>query len=292
MANTKYLFNRDWTVEIQRDDQDQAVRYKKLRVVFDIEKNNYSSSNKAKIDVYNFDLTSRQRFVKGSLLTLDAGYVGQIETIFRGNVVRVTTERNGSETITSFECGDGERAMAYGIFSKSYPPGATYKQILQDICTELKNNGVGIGLVLSFPPNSFNSGVTFNGTIKDALDYLTNNIGYSWSIQNGQVQIIPNVGFDGEQAIFISEETGMIGVPSQGADFVQFSSLLNPKIAPDCRIALSSQAILGDFKVNKAKYEGDSHSMNKWTVSCECVRINPTQSYIPNRGLNFATGLA
>lgn len=291
MADPKNLFNRAWTVQLQRDDQNTAIRYNNLRVTFDIDKKNSGTANKGKIDVWNLDLNSRQQFVKGVIITLVAGYEGFTDLIFKGNVSKVVTERKGPDIVTSFECGEGEQEIAYGLFNQSYPPKTSYAQVFRDILSELQLAGISTGIVLGIPVLTYSTGVTFSGTVKDALDNLTENIGATWSIQSGKFQMIPNKGFNGEQAIFVSEETGMIGVASQGTEFTQFTSLLNPKIVPGCAVQISSQAILGQFKVNRAKYEGDSHGQ-KWQVYCECARTNTTQAYIPNRGLNLYTGLA
>lgn len=271
-GNTQYLFGRLWSVEIGTPGQPGQL-YEGLRTEFDITKTSASGSNKAKIKLWNLNAESRKNFVKGKQLTLRAGYVGLIETLFLGNIVRVNIDQKGSDIAVEFECGDGEQQLYNNFINKSYPPGATNVQVIQDLVKAL---GLTVGTISGLVSKSFNSGFVASGGIKDILDRELRKIGCEWSVQNGVVQVLPVGSTTGESAILVSKETGLIGVPTPGNGgdgIVTFESLLNPRILPGVSVSLVSQQFNGIYKVRQGQYQGDSSSNDKWKVICECTQV-------------------
>ena len=291
----QYLFNRKWLVAIGQQGQ-PGNAYDKLRVVFDIDKNLFSSPNKSKIGVYNLTLTQRRGISianpatgqLGDIVRLDAGYQDLVETLYIGDIARAKSERKGADIITTFECGDSEKQLIYSHFEQSYPPGTTLVRIITDCAKAL---GVNIGTILGVPTKTYNSGVSFSGSVKGTLDKILAFQALEWSVQNGTLNIIPTTAHLGTEAVLISKETGMIGVPSQGEEFLQFTSLLNPKLVPGALVFLETQTVNGSFKIRRSHFEGDSHGQ-KWQVECEATPIFAAQSLPANRGLTFGSAVS
>lgn len=277
------LFNRSWSVKVGVPG-DLAYEYTQLRTVFQIEKTSASSSNKATVQLYNLNLQSRMAMQKKGLqLQLKAGYFGLIESLYLGDVMKVEIKRDHELIVTTFECGECEKQLANAHFEKSYPPGTTYVQIVQDLAAAL---GVDIGVVLGIQAMSYNTGVSFSGSCKHVLDRLLLRQGLEWSIQNNALQILPRSAHNGEEAIVLSKKTGLIGVPSPKESGILFSALLNPKLMPGQAVKIVSDTFNGFYKIKMAKFSGDSHG-DKWQVECEGVRINATQSLAQNKGGKF-----
>lgn len=277
--NEKQLFFRDWAVTVGERGQ-VGKKYTQLKVVFEIEKTSESTPNKAKISIYNLSSTSRKEYQKkGLTIRVDAGYQGLVEVLFLGDVHKPKFDRKGPDIITTFEAGDGERALVNTHFSKSYGAGTKVVQIIQDIADAL---GVAVGTVIGIKRDVYNSGVTFSKSAKYAMDYLTKKQDLEWSIQNNTLQVIPKTAHLGEEAILITKDTGLIGVPSvENQDGVKFYSLLNPKLQPGRLVRIESDQVTGHFKLRKVKFEGDSHG-DKWQAECEGVKINATQVFPAN----------
>lgn len=284
MASSQFLFTRQWAVSIGTQGQTGSL-YPNLHTTFDIEKTSISTSNKAKIALYNLNKTSRIKFVKGMFIQLQAGYQGLIETLYVGDIVRATSERKKGDIITTFECGDAERQLINAHFDGSYPAGVKVVQIIQDVAKAL---GVNVGTVIGIQDISYNAGFSASGSCKHILDRVLANMNLEWSIQNGYLQILPKKAHNGEEAIVISKETGMIGVPSQGTDCYTFDALLNPKLMPGQPVQIISETVNGFFKIRKAHFEGDTRG-NKWNVKCEAVKIQAGQVYPQNAGFDFNT---
>jgi hypothetical protein len=297
IPGSQYLFKRGYAVSIGPPNQTAALQYgtigakpAPLRVRFEIEKTMFGASpNHSKIEIYNLSTLSRQNIKKGYLIQLQAGYNNLINTIFNGNVFLGKSERHGADIITSYECLDGGGSIVFARLDKSYPAGSTLVQVLQDAATamsvssNLNSQGIGAGIAVGIPNVVFNKGFVANGPCKNTLDKLLAPVGLEWTIDNNNLNVIPKQNYDGNSAVVVSAETGMIGVPSNNEFFTQFTSLINPKIYPGSLVQLVSenQALNGFYKVRKAKYEGDSHD-NKWQVACECTPMPNVVQALPN----------
>lgn len=308
MGSTQFLFGRQWSVTLgiagslvqvaasgsaaatqAVSGQTLGYQYDSLRVTFDIDKTSASSSNKAKIEIYNLAAKSRSQFQKGTQIWVQAGYQGLMNTLYVGDALPngVRSRRDGPDIITSFECGCFEKNLTYSHFDKSYPQGSTYLQVFKDLAASL---GASVGVVIGIQNQVFQSGVSFSGTVKQTLDTLCKTQGLEWHVDNNTLNIIPISAHLGDTAIVVSNDpeqpTGLIGVPSQGDGFTEFTSLLNPHIVPASLCQLISKSsdptadssLNGFYKVRRAHYEGDSHG-DKWQVSCEGVRINAAQTF-------------
>lgn len=306
--NQQYLFKRSYSLSIGKPYQTAALQYSNfptigsdgkkiaaspLRLAFEFEKNALGTPNKGKFDIYNLTSQARNQIQKGDIVQLQAGYSGLVETLFIGNVSTkgMKTERKGPDIVLSFECGDGESAITGAVLDKSYPPGSTLAQVLSDIAKAMalpsstNPQGITVGTVVGIPNITYGDGLAVHGGCRDTLNTLLEPLGLKWSVQNLALTIVPKDAYNGAEAILVSKETGMIGVPSKN-EFLNFTSLLNPKLVPNALVQLVSDntALNGFYKINKAKYEGDTHD-NKWQVQCECV-------IMPNvvQGLPRATG--
>lgn len=305
--NAQYLFKRSYGVSIGPPNQTNALQYgtiganpAPLRVRFEIDKTMYGSSpNHSKIEIFNLSIQSRSSIKKGYLLSLQAGYNQLLGTIFTGNVFLTKTERNGAEIISNFECLDGGSAILLARLDKSYGEGVKIVDILQDVAkamhltTTFQPVGVNIGTILGLPNLTYNKNFMAVGPCKDTLDKVLKPLGLEWTVDNGNLNIIPKKNFDGNTAIIVSTETGMIGVPSQNEYYTQFTSLLNPKLIPGALIQLISEnkTVNGFYKIRRSKYEGDSHD-NKWQVTCEAtVMPNIVQTLPAAEGFNFNTAV-
>lgn len=312
--NAQYLFNRAYAVNLGPPKQTTALQYgtigtnpAPLRVKFEVEKTIFGASpNHTKLELYNLSTESRSAIKKGYLVELLAGYSTLknksplIGTIFTGNVFMAKSDRSGPEIITTLECLDGGSSITYATLDKSYGPGATLVQILTDIATAMSVTtdsnpaGMNAGVAVGIPNQIYNNGFICKGPCKDSLNNLLQPQGLEWSIQNGNLNIIPKTAYDGNTAEVVSMETGMIGVPSLNEYFVQFTSLLNPRLAPGALVQLISTNTLlnGYYKIRKAKYTGDSHE-NNWQVACEAVPMpaGSVQSLPSASGFDYQTAV-
>jgi hypothetical protein len=310
-ANSQYLFNRAYVLTMGAPGSTSALQYgtvganpSPLRIRFDIDKTMVGSPNKSKIEIYNLSAQTRQSIKKGYLVQLQAGYATNknsstnnnlMQTLFIGSVILATSTRVDADIITALECGDGESAITNARLDKSYPSGTTLAAILQDVGVALATvtgsqpQGIAAGVALGIPPQTFNNGFVARGACRDTLDILCKSQNLEWNIQNGNLNIIPITNFNGQSAIVVSSSTGMIGVPSENINFIQFNNLLNPNLVPGSLIQLVSQNVTlnGFYKIRRSHFEGDTYDQ-KWQTAVEATQVQNVQQTLPiAQGFNY-----
>jgi hypothetical protein len=245
-------------------------RLEGLRVKFSIEKSDESYPNKASISIYNLNPSSRAEVEKkGLALVLSVGYGLELEDIFNGDIARPITVLEGPDYVTTFEVGDGEKAFQSSRVDVTYKEGTSMKDIFQGLATSL---GQTIKDFSQIGPEKILNGLSLSGLSRSHLDELTAKSGLEWSIQDNALQVIKKGGSTNEQAVLLSPESGLIGIPKKKAEGIEFSSLLMPSIRPGRKVMLQSKFISGVFRCEKVTHKGDTHE-NDWFTTVEAVPL-------------------
>lgn len=248
----------------------QGILYKDLRISFSVEKSSSSVPNKSEVKIYNISRLRRALTEeKGNVIALRAGYGNSVETIFSGDVARSITELDGPDWVTTFEMGDGEKAYRAGKIDQSFSKGTSIKDVFTSMISSL---GLGSGDLSGITSDSLIGPLSLSGPVKTHLDDLSERSGAEWSIQNGSVQVIPKGGTTKNEAILLSAETGLIGIPKKKDDGVEVISLLQGKINPGSKIVIKSNVINGNFRVEKVKHAGDNFGQEFYSTM-EVVKL-------------------
>lgn len=267
MANDT-LFNRKASFQFGLPGQ-LGKYYSGLRLRFKIIKTSDSKPNKSNVQVYN--LTKETRTLaekKGQVFILSAGYETTEEVLFSGDVARIITELDGPDYVTTFEAGDGEKAFQTARLEKSFQEGVDIKDVFNDLITSL---GKTIKDISSVKSSKIVNGISLSGLSRTHMDELTNRYGLEWSIQDGGVQILESKKATKESAIFLSVDSGLIGVPKKKEDgSIDLVSLLQPQIRPGRIISLESKFITGQFVCRKVTHTGDTHGQD-WYSQIEAI---------------------
>jgi hypothetical protein len=248
-----------------------------LRFVFKVEKTRVKHPNSASLVMYNLNETHRKSFVKGQPLVIEAGYVGSTSLLFKGEITKAFSNREGVDWITTVESGDGA-AINTARLSKSYNPGTTYKKVIDDLVKTLK---VGTGNLTTAAAirkqlTDFAKGFSTSGPVQDALDKVVGSMGLQWSVQDGQLQILAPNDATMEPVVVLNSSTGLIGTPEMGEakgqkkSTVSFRSLLQGSIRPGRRVQLESSAVKGIFICDRVTHDGDSYGQD-WYTDCEAL---------------------
>lgn len=245
------------------------------RLVFVVEQDESSNSNKAKIQVYNLSEDSRTFLEQDNLVVfLNAGYESGVSNLFFGDLQRFEETRVGPDIITTLECADAQNILRAANIQIGLGPGATNRQVLSMAAKKLN---VAIAQIEQIPLISYTQGFSFSGQVKEVLNQITKTVGFTWSIQNGELIILSKEGTDKQEAVVFSPETGPISYPSKDKETVKFENLLNPKVRPGRAGILQSKRFKdpagAKLKVNKATFEGDTSGQGPWKVKVEGTLI-------------------
>lgn len=238
-----------------------------LRFSFKVTKNLRKEPNTASIIVTNLSEQTRAE-LQGKVLrvALQAGYGDDTAVIFLGDSRDVDHDQKGADWETKIECGDGERGLRHGRVSDSFKAGTPVASVVRKFADSM---GVDVrfaaGFLSELTGKQYVSGYAAHGRASRELDRVLKGLGYEWSIQDNQLQILKPGASTTELAVELTPETGLIGSPAMSSPekkgqkpVIRARSLLQPGIRPGRRVVIRSSAHDGVFRVTKVTHTGDT----------------------------------
>lgn len=256
-----------------------------LHLTFEVQKDLTVETNKVKFTIWNLTDESRQKIEKQDLnVDLYAGYRdnGGAKRIFNGSVIRTITTDEGKDMKTVIEASDGQVAVRDSVFALSYAPGTGGLIVVKAIA---KNMGLPLVLGDGVKFGAYENGYSFVGKGADALTEVCGGNGCTWSIQNGNLQIILAGGVVANKGLVFNSGSGLIGSPARIVKSNhnpdkdtpkkkrrqkehkekpdkkagwKIETLLAPTVSPGDAIKVESRVINGWFRVETIKHTGDS----------------------------------
>lgn len=284
MANE--LFDRRVKVTIASPLPDSYAGYsttgivtvENLRVQFKVKKDLDKSPNTAEINITNLSEKTRSALqTKGARVILQAGYRNALGTIFVGDARTIDHTREGSDWVTKIQCGDGERGMQHARVSESFGPGVKVPGVVTTLADALGFDiGDSVAKLAPVANKQFVNGYSAYGRASTELDKILRAHGFTWSVQDGRIQILRPGDTNTERIILLTPESGLIGSPEFSAPekakkspVLKFKALLQSEIRPGGRLAFQSERHRGTHKVMKVAHSGDTAG-GDWYTEGEC----------------------
>jgi len=266
------LFTRDVAVTVgtlriaARPEGNEEQVKPTLRMTFKVEKSLNRDPNKADLKIWNLSEKSRKAMQTEEKLPviIEAGYVGNLQQIFSGNMEFSSSSRQGPDWITELQSGDGSQAYRSARISESFGPGTQLSALLKKAAEGL---GVGLGnAVEKFDGGGFRGGLTeltkgasIVGRVSDVLDKFVTTAGFEWSIQDGQLQVLKPDETTSDQAVRLTQESGLIGSPELGEKGrLKARSLLQGNLVPGRSVEVIAEQVDGFFRIQKTTHTGDT----------------------------------
>lgn len=247
-----------------------------IRVVFHVEKNLHSEPNTCELSIFNLAERTRKELQHKPLwVRIDAGYEGEERRLFSGDVRWAESTRDRVDWETKMQLGDGDRSFRFGRVSRSFRAGI-------DARTAAVEAARAMGLRAKFSPAAerelraqFAGGLTMAGPAHRELGRLLSRFGMTYSVQDGELQVLLGNETAPDQAILISQDTGMVGTPAYGSPpekgkppVLPVTKLLDARIKPGGRVMLATRQINGLFRVERVTHDGDTHG-DPWFTQIE-----------------------
>lgn len=237
-----------------------------LRIVFKITKTLKKEPNTSQITVTNLSPARRSSLQhKGVKVLFEAGYKQTgVNQYFSGDVSTIDHVREGADWNTVMRLGDGERAWQFARINESFAPRTRAADVLRKLADAM---GLEIGNVdqQALGVNGvLDQGFAAVGSASHALDQFVKSLRKTWSVQDGQIQIL-----DRNQALDLpipelSPSSGLIGSPEMGSPkkkgepaLLKFKALLTP-VKPGGKVKLVSERYNGFIRVEAVTFSGDS----------------------------------
>ncbi len=262
-----------------------------LRINFEITKSILSFPNVARINLYNpnEDTLSalQQRYTQ---IVLNAGYEGDLRLLFKGEVRNVFQTKKGPDRVVTIYSGDGEQSWQNASFNRTFSENLSVQSAIDEVLKTFSDVTIGPLQGLSDIADKLR-GQTLSGSSKDIMDNFAEEYGFSWSIQDGEIVVVPDEeALEGDEAVLINNSTGMIGSPTVTEIGVDVTTLLNPRLLPNRSFIIESvfaEVAIGNlffrniqrtngeglYKIQEVNFKGDSRE-GDWLSSVKGRILN------------------
>ncbi len=253
-------FNRNYLLEIGKQDGTVLRVARPFTVEFDIHRNSFSSANVASIRIYNLNKDNRSQVRKdatdyGDLRTIAfaAGYGEKLSLAFTGNISQAWSVREGTNFITQIESYDGGFAFQNAITDTQYIAGTPQSSIIESLVQSLP--GVTPGSIGSYQ-GQIARGNSFSGPTVELLKEIT---GGGFFIDNGKANCLADTEcLEGDIPV-VNSQSGLLGTPVKEQTYITFDILFEPNLHVGQLIQLDSETgdhFNGTHKVLWIKHRG------------------------------------
>jgi len=241
-----------------------------LRLTFVVRRTLRKRPNLAQgIRVYGLDWrTVGSIMTPGAAVQLSAGYETTAEVVFSGQITRAQQRREGADQVTEITAEDGSDAWG-SVTSRVLGGSVALRSLVETLAQDM-------GLTLTAESAAVLTGVARKSTVlrgyaRDQLDVILRSAGYTWSIQDGALQVLREGAALATQAVVLGPQTGLVGDPKpleKGRGWL-VESLMQPKIKPGRTVLLKSERAEGAYRATIVEHHGDTHSQQPWTTRVE-----------------------
>lgn len=301
---SNFLYGRKYRILVAKGDN-TALDVSNLHCTFKIEKVCMQIANYAEIVIYNLSAGTEAEIIKeGDRVVVEAGYQGYITVnpdgtakevpstkqygkVFDGLIIQAIRDKEDNVNYKlTLVCMDGDDFLANSIIKMSIASGQNQRQQVEHIVSNATTPSEIGKISPDLNTQKLPRGKVFFGTPKQYLRDIANDNNAQFWVDDGQVHIEkPNDIPDGE-ALVLTPQTGLIGVPVQTQDGASFKCLLNPSIRLKSMIKIDNSMIRqikqvvnqlptildkdGEYQVYKLVISGDTRG-EEWYSECEGV---------------------
>lgn len=242
------------------DAAGNSLDLSQLHCKFSVKRSSNQTPNCADIRVYNLKAETAAfihdnlapqisgggfLLTKGGQVIIQGGYDSNYGVIFKGNIKQAIIGReSATDTFIDLNCGDGDLAYNYAVVNTTLAAGSSMLDQLKQISAPMGNLGTALdNSQPAFKPFLLPRGKTLWGGSKDYLRTFAAQNDTTWSIQNNQIQFIPQRGYAKGTTVTLTSKTGMIGTPQQTNYGVNVVCLINPLINPGQTIKINNASV-------------------------------------------------
>jgi len=229
-----------------------------LDIEFDVPFDNDEEPDIARVTIFNLSENSINSIEKNQNIIINAGYRGDIGTIFMGTLQNSSTKWSDVDKITDLTIGDGAMQWLTKDVSEVYGENATAKAILQDLTGKF---GLELGRLELVNNITYPKGRIVDAMLKDAVKQIVKETGSVFRISKGKIFIMPhNEGI--ETGFLLNKDTGLIGSPEafereedgETVKGFKVAMLLNHRITINSIIQIQSKTANGIYRVLKGRH--------------------------------------
>lgn len=231
-------FNKTFRLTIQMvEDKTKAIVIEPpFTIEFDINRNTGSQANTGNFKIYNLSASTRKNIFQDLFqlsadrkVIFEAGYNGQLSTLFIGTLKTAYSGRKGTEIITEINAwDDGFGSMLTTYSAKTYSAGWTQKDLLKaQMRAMCSTNGLEMGEVGEFDINPQPRGVSIVGNTFAVLNKHADGLVF---IDNNRIHALNNHEVIDGLVQKIDSSTGLLGTPKRQDAKLMIDCIFEPRI--------------------------------------------------------------
>ncbi|VVD75611.1 hypothetical protein PAQ31011_00854 [Pandoraea aquatica] len=276
-----------------------ALDLSDLRFAFDVKRGDSQTPNSAHIRVFNMSPDTMTRVQKEfKRVVIQAGYKGNYGLIFDGTVVQTRRGRESAlDTKLEITAADGDAAYNFAVVNTTLAAGSTAQDHFDAVAKSMVRYGVGVGYTAGLQSNPLPRGKAIFGMARNFMRGVARATQTTWSIQDGQIVVIPETSYMPGTIPVINADTGMLGMPTQTQNGISVKVLLNPNIKigtlvqlDNAAIQLSEQSLARSGAKPDAKPSGEGVQKSR-LVSNELYYVAVAEHHGDTQGDNWYTEL-
>lgn len=241
-----------------------------LTIDFDVPFDDSEKINTAIIEVYNLSESTIAGIITNSVVSLYAGYEGDMGLVFQGLAKNVQTTWSGVDKITKIQCTEEHKNYLTQKVVKTFAPGTTSTTILKYLIGEAD---LGIGDFSPVVEFTYRSGKTLKGTVDKLIKSIVKDTKSKMHILRGKIYIRDRAKGD-PTGFIVNKESGLIAHPEkieseEGLDGskekvvrngFKVVTLLNHRVTVDSYLVLQSKTANGQHRVSRGRHYSDGRS--------------------------------
>lgn len=291
-------------ITIASDKDVDIISIDNLQLVAKIPSSKKSSTNStpATITLYNLSTDTLSKIKPESTLILQAGYESDdaLAVVYVGQVVKIKPEKNGVDRTVRLVCSAAYTITKNVRISKSWPPGKTFKQIIDELVKELGNYGLPLGAfntepqepIIDNPPSTVTSrlsiipeaGFAVNGYLMPALESLCESVGFKCYIALSKLYIEPKEYPKTLEIVTLSQDHIIGGIrpekdtsksltgSSTNKTGISVTTLLDGRITLAKKVEIASGPWAGHYDVESVTHSL-SYEGKEWYTKMKLVGI-------------------
>lgn len=231
----------------------RLFRSPELTIEFDLPFSESSAANVGEVRIYNLTDRTIQTLQQGAPVVVQAGYEGDVGTVFLGKATEITTSWEGVDKVTKIVIGDGSVEWMTARVNRTWRQGVRASEVARDIIGLL---GLRVGRIQLPDDVRYPAGKAFSTSAKAALEEIAADTGAKLHITHEAVYLVPPGNWQ-RVGVFLSAETGLIESPqpsTQRPGAYRIRTLLQHRITTDAMVEIESRTARGQFRVVEGRH--------------------------------------
>ena len=274
MAMSNYLWLRKYRILITDKNDKAALDVSDLHCTFEVHKRRSQGASYAVLRIYNLANDTEQLIINdGDRVIIEAGYegtlgadqfngyvqntsfmggssapdvqtAGQYGVIFDGQVVYPSRyKETNTDYVLTLSCIDGNQPLNFNYIQKSMNKGMNQRQIFDAVCNDGTVPVPAAHVTDGLSEQALPRGKVFFGRTWDYVEDICRGNNALYFMDGGQVNLYKLTDVADDEALVIDPYTGLIGVPQQTTNGLNFRVLLNPSIKLMTKIKIARSEI-------------------------------------------------